>query len=248
MNPSLPHELRKPPLIESVFEFRFSSTKEPVAEILVGLLYAGLPREQTKLEPLPLANVPRDVREKNPNLRHLASHRLDYENNHVSVGDHVVGFSQTIPYGGWAQFQSHVERALRASLETKLIETIERYSLKAVNIVPAQQGGQLSLLRGKFEIAGGPAPERGFRFRTEFLTGNLTTILEIVTGVDAPLPNGETRSGLLIQLDAIRQSDTEQLRTDPRTCLTELHDRLKSTFFSLFTEPTINSFEPVWTN
>lgn len=248
MSSSLPHALRKPPLIESIFEFRFSSTKEPVAEILVGLLYAGLPRDQTKLEPLPVANVPRQVRETNINLRHLASHRLDYENNHISVGDHVLAFSQTIPYGGWAQFQDHVERMLRASLETKLIETIERYSLKAVNIIPAQEGAQLPLLKGRFEVAGGPAPERGFRFRTELIVGDFTTVLDIITGANASLPNGETRSGLLVQLDAIRQSAVEEIRTEPRACLSQLHDSLKSTFFGLFTESTINAFEPVWVN
>jgi uncharacterized protein (TIGR04255 family) len=248
MSCSLPHELRKAPLVESIFEFRFSSTREPLAEILVGLLYAGLPEDQTKLEPLPLANVPREIREKDANLRYLASHRLNYANNHISVGDHMLAFSQTIPYGGWAQFQDHVERMLRASLDTKLIQTIDRYSLKAVNIVPAQEGAQLSLLNGRFEVGGNPAPERGFRFRTELISEDLTTILEIITGANASLPNGEIRSGLLVQLDALRQSEAEGIRTDPGARLRQLHDSLKSTFFSLFTELTIRAFEPVWAN
>ncbi len=246
MSSSLPHALLKAPLVETIFEFRFSSTKEPLAEILVGLLYAGLPPDQTKLEPLPLANVPREFREKDTNLRYLASHRLNYANNHISVGDHVLAFSQTIPYGGWAQFQSQVEGKLRASFDTKLIQTIERYSLKAVNIISAEEGAQLSLLNGRFEIGGKSAPERGFRFRTELVSKDLTTILEIITGASASLPNGEIRSGLLIQLDALRQSEVEGIRTDPGACLRQLHDNLKSTFFSLLTESTIRAFEPVW--
>lgn len=248
MSSSLPHSLRKAPLVETIFEFRFSGTKEPLAEILVGLLYSGLPQDETKLEPLPLANVPREFREKDKNLRYLASHRLDYANNHISVGDHVLAFSQTIPYGGWAQFESHVKDMLRESLKTKLIQTIERYSLKAVNIIPAKEGAQLSLLNANFEIGGSSAPERGFRFRTELVSEHLTTILEIITGANATLPDGQIRSGLLVQLDALRQSEVEEIRTHPDACLRQLHDNLKSTFFGLLTESSIHAFEPAWAN
>ena len=100
---------------------------------------------------------------------------------------------------------------LRAARETELIGTLERYSLKAVNILPIEAGKALAALNAKFEVANRPASEQGFQFRTEFSSGELTTIIELIANANVTV-EGQVKSGLLIGVESSprRKRSTER--------------------------------------
>jgi uncharacterized protein (TIGR04255 family) len=243
---TLPEKLGRAPIVEATFELRFQPAKESAADLLVGMLYSdpSLPAYRQRVRTLPVANVPRSIRDSDPNLKYLASHQLSGDGRHLMIGDRVLGVSKT-HYEGWAELQASVKVLLQAARRTDLIGAIERYSLKALNILPVAAGEALDALNGKFEIAGRKATEQGFHFRTEFVTGRLTTIVELATNAKVTV-DGQLKSGLLIALDTIRGSDAAEIWTDTDGCLREAHDELKGLFFSLLTKNIIEALEPSW--
>jgi uncharacterized protein (TIGR04255 family) len=160
------------------------------------------------------------------------------------IGDRVLGVSKT-KYHGWSELKDSAKIVLEVAQQTKLIGAVERYSLKAVNILSVEGGSALEKLNGKFEIAGRNATDRGFRFRTEFVSNELTTIAEIATNASVTV-DGQLKSGMLITLDTLRAEGAEQIWNDTDACLERVHIELKSLFFDLLTPATIQSLEPTW--
>lgn len=162
MSPSLPKRLENPPLIESVFELRFEPSQERAADLLPGVFFAKLPSFTKLLESLPVSAIPRAVRDADPNMRFLPSHRLSGDNRFLMFGDRVLAFSQITPYPGWEKVKTGIEEALKVMKGTGFAKRVERYSLKAVNLLPVPAGKQLQTLSARFEVAGRPAEEQGF--------------------------------------------------------------------------------------
>lgn len=242
---SLPRKLLKPPLIEAVFELRFASGKSAAGDLLPGLLYQALGSYYSEVQPLPLANVPRDVREKDANLRFRPTHRLIGETRQLQVGDRVALISQTRPYEGWAHFKERITEFLAAIRDTKLVDRVERYSFKCVNLVEAEIGGQLSRLNARLEMGGQPVKERGFRLRTEWDSEPYLSIVQVGTNANANLVSGSIQ-GMLLEVDTVRQSDAGGILEDANERLDEIHDIAKPKFFSMLTEAATSELDPVW--
>jgi uncharacterized protein (TIGR04255 family) len=246
MSAKLPEKLKHPPVVEAIFELRFAPAKESVGDILVGILYSQFGGFQ-KIEPLPLATVPREVRDKNPNLQYLASHRLAGDGKHIIVGDRVVGFGYSPTYQGWTRFREEIVCLLTAVRKTDLVTTAERYSLKYINLLAATPQEQLSLLNARFELAGQPLSHEGFRFRTERHDDGIITIVELITGARVQLPD-DNREGLLLTVDTICGESPNKVLDEPYRYLDQLHLSAKATFFGLLTDDTMNVLGPEWEN
>ena len=240
---SLPEKLDRPPIVEAAFELRFEPRKESAADLLVGLLYTSLKSYQQRVQALPAANVPRPIRDTDPRLRYLASHQLSGDGEHVLIGDRALSLSKT-KYRGWRELKESIKALLQAARGTELIGLLERYSLKAVNILPVEPGQALGSLNAKFEIANRPAAEQGFQFRTEFVSGELTTIIEIAANANVTI-EGQVKSGMLIGVDTVRSKGAEGLWDDMERRLEELHSELKNLFFELLTPATIKALGPM---
>ena len=74
----LPKKLKKEPLIDAVFEVRFTSAF-PAGGVLPGLLFGNLDGDK-KIEQLPLLQLPQVIRDADPNLRFAPLSRLDWGN------------------------------------------------------------------------------------------------------------------------------------------------------------------------
>jgi uncharacterized protein (TIGR04255 family) len=244
----LPKKLGKPPLVEAIFEIRFEPARGSAGDLLPGLLYAQLGGSYGQIQPLPLSNVPLQIRDADPNLKYAPSRQLVGGNNRrILVGDRVTSISQHRPYGGWTDFRGHIIQLIDVLKSTNLIQTVERYSLKGVNVIPAGSGAQLGALDAKFEIAGLAAPEKGFRFRTEIETGPFLTIVEVATNATVRFPSNDAASGLLLSVDTLAtKSATSDLWSNRANRVDEIHDCLKRQFFSLLTDEALTALEPVW--
>src|SRR5215216_8126973 len=65
----LPTKLRKEPLVDAVFEIRFSASI-PATSVLPGFFFAKLGTPQWKVDRLPVADLPSQIRSADPNLRY----------------------------------------------------------------------------------------------------------------------------------------------------------------------------------
>ena len=232
------------PLRQAIFELRFVPTIATAGDLLPGILYSALKNDYSEVLPLPMASVPRTIRNLNPDLKYQTSHRLSSGPHSVDIGDCSV-LLQTTEYPGWDNFKHRIESLIDALNQTGFVKQIERFSFKYINLIEASKSEkQLPLLNVQIELTGKAPNEIGFLLRSENSEGKFTTILQIApnTTIKIPLTNIEI-SGLLIDVDTIRSVGNE-LWTNHASILDEGHLVAKRNFLSLLDKSTFQRLQP----
>lgn len=232
------------PLREAIFELRFVPTTPSAGDLLPGVLYSGLSKDYPDSLSLPMANVPREIRNQNPDLKYQSSHRLANGPHSVQIGDYSI-LLHTTDYPGWDVYKQRIESLIDALNKTGFVKQIERFSFKYVNLIEASKSEkQLPLLNMKIELTGMAPDETGFLLRTERSEGKFTTIFQIAPNASAMIPPSNTNIfGLMIDVDTIRNVGNE-LWTDHASILEEAHVVAKQNFLSLLTESTLQRLKP----
>ena len=73
----IPVRLKKEPLIEAIWEIRFSPAKPLVADLLPGILFESSPKKFDNVVKLSFPNLPDFAMEHDPNLRYIPRIRLE---------------------------------------------------------------------------------------------------------------------------------------------------------------------------
>jgi uncharacterized protein (TIGR04255 family) len=130
----LPIKLKKEPLIDAIFAIQFSSSSS-ASTVLPGLLFSKLDEKGKKIERLPIADFPVQIRNDNPILRLQPLVKLDLGNFLVLIGDNNLSVATVMPYCGWAAFKEKIIQIFGLLGDMKIIDTIDRYSMKYVSVV-----------------------------------------------------------------------------------------------------------------
>jgi uncharacterized protein (TIGR04255 family) len=244
--PGMPVAFGKSPLLEAVFELRFQAAVGHAGDLLPGLLYSALKDEYPEVQPLPMANVPRELREKQPNFHYQATHRLAAASRAVQVGDRVLSLSVTSPYPGWVTFSDAIGRLLRVVSETGMVRAPERFSFRYINHLPAEPGQtQLSFLKLRIDSPGYGFTERGFHLRLEHVEDGFLTIVQVAPNTAVEGPGRPPAVGLLLDIDTIRELPGKSL-ADVGGDLEGAHQVAKRAFIALISEPTLVRLEPTY--
>lgn len=242
---TLPPRLKKQPLLESVLEVRFKSSDKPVADLLPGIVFSRLSNEYKRLELLPPASIPKQFRNQDPNLQNLATHRISGDDAVVFFGDGVLGLAKPHPYQGWKDFRGRIQRFVDVVRESGVINEIDRFSMKSVNVIPSGQNQQLGKLTLDVKIAGKPVSDTGFSLRTEINDASYQRIVEVMPNVVAQTGAGAQYTGLRLTIDCIRLCPASKKGwEDLSNGLDAIHDDQKRLFFELLTPDTLASLEP----
>jgi uncharacterized protein (TIGR04255 family) len=240
MNKPIPKRLRSEPLIESIWEIRFSSEVRSVGNVLPGFVFNGFASEY-QIEPLPAGNVPRELREADPNLIFAPTVRLSLPPYSIQIGDRVLSFNCSRPYSGRATFGEKI-RALASVVEqTGLIKKLERFSMRYIDIIPSS-GPSLEPLDAVVKVAGKDLSKSSSLIRAETEEGEFINILQIASSVALQVSESETLSGILVENDTIygKESSWSLLREK----LDALHELNKKLFFDVLKPETIAALGP----
>lgn len=240
----LPEKLDKTPLVDAMFELRFEPTSETAGDLLPGMLYSSYEGKYSQSESLALNNVPRELRKINPQLIYQTHTQLTTKKSILKIGDRAVVLSIVYPYPGWAAFSSDILELLEKLEKITLIKTPIRFSLRYINLIPAEDNQQLALLNSKFEIAGKSLSELGFQVRYEVKTGDFLTILKIATNSVGNIDGCAESKGLLVDIDTIQEINEGSFWGNTKERLNACHDVLKNRFYSLLLPETIESLGP----
>ena len=245
MNNKIPVRLRKEPLLEAIWEIRFSAAKSSIADLLPGMLFKALPGRYGNIVRLPAADIPAPIVEHDRNLRYAPKIRLENGNQAVQIGEHVVSLSCRRPYSGWNQFSADIRELARAVQDTDLIETLERFSLKYIDLIDLNQPPGLDCLNlalklGEHEISAKPV-----QLRTEIKENDLIHIVQIVSPAEVALPGTEGRlKGVLLDIDTIKPLVERESWDSLDRRLNDMHTACKKMFFSLLKLETVDKLEP----
>jgi uncharacterized protein (TIGR04255 family) len=241
----IPVRLKKEPLIEAVWEIRFASEKKAVADLLPGLIYKAIPDRYPNTVRLPIADIPAPIVEKDPNLHYIPKIKLEGANQAVQIGEHVLSLSCRRPYSGWREFSSDIRSLISVGRDTGLIDHLERFSLKYIDLIELDPQPDLTRLNMEIKLSGIAISKEPVQIRTEIVEGEFIHIIQVLSPAEASLPGDKTKlKGVLLDIDTICVIKPNGSWDEIETRLDAVHESSKRHFFTLLTAETIESLEP----
>ena len=247
MNKQLPTRLGKSPLVEAIFEVRFSGDM-PLSSIITGMLFTQL--GCTDLERLAHSEIPESIRRADPNLKYIVLSRLTWGKFFLAVGDNVVTISPTFPYPGWGEFQEKITELTDALLQVKVIKKIERFSLKYIDVLDSNIHPDIDdALNFRLDFGGRNINKRSLQIRAELPIDGGVHVVQIIGQVQGSVIKGPSMTGIMVDVDSIRPAVGKSVQEGVReiqTCIQDLHDENKSLFFEMLTESGLKRMEPTY--
>lgn len=246
----LPLRLGKDPILEAVAELRFRSSVPDAGTVLVGFLFTQLRKRFPNIERLPAADLPAQLRQLDPKLQYTAQHRLFNETESLMVGDKILAVSTRSPYPGWNTFKPHVVEAWDQAKESKLVEDIERMSIKYTNLLESpHDANHISLTRVKLSFGDRDISSESFQIQTEFKEGAFVAIVQLVAqAVATDQSSRKSAVGLVVSIDAIRSGPFDNFWSGYSSLLDQVHEFEKGLFFDLLATETLKVYEPEYPN
>ncbi len=245
MQRNIPIRLKKEPLIEAVWEVRFTVAKPSAAELLPGLIYQFLHERYPNTVRLPVADIPAPIQETDPRLRYMPKIRLEGGNQCVQIGEHVLSLSCRRPYSGWSNFASDIRNLINVADGTKLIERLERFSLKYIDLIELEQPPDLSCLNMTLKLGGKEISALPVQLKTEIREDSLIHIVQIISPAEVIIPGDPQKHvGVLLDIDSINVFQEKGTWQEVDALLEEVHSSSKRMFFNLLTNETIEKLEP----
>lgn len=245
----LPKKLQKEPLVDAVFEVRFSPSV-PASNVLTGLFFAELSADDRRIERLPASEIPSQMRELNEHLRYQPLLRLHWGSFLVLVGDANLGLACKLPYPGWRAFKPKILEMTKVLATANIVAKLDRYSLKYVDVIDgkdiSEQIGRvnLQLKLGKHTLRSEP-----FNVGVEVARDDFVHLVKIAASVTASRLDGKTQNGVLVEVDSIRNkatSDLSMFEQELPDLLEAIHASNKRMFFDCLRKSTIEYLEPIY--
>ena len=199
------------------------------------------------MEALSISNIPREIREADPNFKYKPTHRLLGDNYAITTGEHVVSLSCNMPYSGWENFRSVIKETLNHLKGTMLVDDVHRFSMKYVNLLKEDKVSlQLGMIKNKIVLGSYDLSNTLTNIRTEIKKNDFINIVQVVSGATARVKTGKEINGLILEIDTINTKLFKDFWIDIDELLESAHTTEKSIFFDMLTEDTIEKLKPVW--
>lgn len=248
MKMPMPKKLKKEPLIDTVFELRFTSVL-PASSILPGILFNKLSGAKN-IEKLPAAQLPEQLRSADPNLRFAPLTRIECGNFVYLISDRSLAVACKMPYPGWTAFKAAILVAMKHLETAKIVSSVNRYGLKYVDLIPSKSMTDkaslvnLSLTVGEHTLRG-----ETFQIRVEIPKKDIINVVQIVSNAEFKPFNATKKEGLIIDIDSIvnvKDLDMKNILKGLSKSLSILHDINVKLFFDCLKPETIAALEPIY--
>lgn len=247
MPTTLPTKLGKEPLLEAVFEIRFFS-EISASSILPGILFSRFGGRN--IEPQPIAQLPKQMRDADPNLKFAPLVRIQRDDYIFLIGDQSVAIACKIPYPGWNKFRDKIKEVVNILGESKVIGHIQRYSLKYVDLIPFSEiKQQVSSVNLHITLGDYKLEKEVFHFKIEIPQNEFIHVVQILSSAFVTLQDNTTKQGLVVNIDSIRNIKDIPLDDFIREIdgnLNIIHQKNKEMFFKCLTSDTLSFLEPTY--
>jgi len=208
-------------------------------------MFPALKEKYLNIVRLPAADIPAPVVEHDPMLRYAPKIRFEGGNQAVQIGEHVVSLSCRRPYSGWKLFSKDIRAVIEIIRHTGLIDRLERFSLKYIDLIGLDQPPSLSCLNLQIKMGAHEIGVRPVQLRTEIKEGDIIHIVQIVSPAEVTIPGEPGRfSGVLLDIDSIRPLKENESWPDVKNHLDDVHLSSKKMFLDLLTPEAIDKLEP----
>ena len=248
MRSGLPIKLAREPLIDVVFEARFTS-RAALAAVLPGYLFGRLQNVES-IEPLPAAQLPAQMRMADPNLLFAPLARVVWRGFFIIVSDSSVAVACKLPYPGWQSFRVAIEEVMGHVQSSGLIQSLQRYSLKYVDLIEiGGVGEQASKFNWSIRLGNTQVTNQNTVLRVEIEQYGHLNSVSYASHANAKLWNGIEKSGALLDVDSSSLGEppsADNFFNEIPSLLDAIHDSNKRTFFECLTPLGLAELEPVY--
>lgn len=200
--------LSKPPVVDAIVELRFDS--EMPSQVVAGILFSNLAKYgYGSFEELNIAQLPKDIKDGDPNLRFAAHYRFRSEKYFVSVSSRVISIVCKCvgesTYQGWDKYKEEVEKVLEELKSLSAVSVFSRVGVRFVNLFDTPD----ILSRINIEIN---APNR-HSFTDEQIVGfvykndGMDTRINFATKANMTFVEGEIASGAVLDIDSYTERE-----------------------------------------
>jgi uncharacterized protein (TIGR04255 family) len=244
--PALPIALARDTIVECVFEMRFVDPVPGAAELLPGIVFAKRAGRFKNVAPLPLGQMPKMMRDINPQLKYLPTTALEGPQVRMIFGEYAVAVSFSKPYAGWAKVKPLILDCMNTALETGLTGRPERYGLKYVNLLKqGRDAFDFDQTRVRIELGDFKPRSQGVTVvHSEIDLNGCTNVVDIVTGGKIAIPGHPEECGVVISIDTLRSSAGLIASAELPQVLEMMHETEKEVFFGLLSVSTIQNLGP----
>ena len=175
-----PIKLNKEPLLDAIFEVRFSMIT-PASNILPGIFFSKLDGEKS-IERLPAADLPTQMRDAEPNLQYAPVMRIHWKEFVLLISDRSVAVACKMPYAGWKKFKNAIIQMVKILDEVEILESIQRYSMKYIDLIPIKNlSEQIASVNINISLGDHKLEKEMFQFRIEITDDEFINAVQIVS-------------------------------------------------------------------
>lgn len=244
----LPVKLDKEPLVEAVCQLRVAGGAA-LNVFFPGMLLTRYPQDVSGLQQLPSAMIPEQLRAMQPEMAFVPIIQLKFKGVLVMIGQRSISVSNPAPYLGWRQFKSLIIEVFNVLLQSKQVSKIDRYSIKYVNVLKANEvSGPFNALDWSIRIGRLDLNMQSTNVRTETVSNKLVTIITLSGGVAVQVPGQAPVQGALIDIDTVCQEGAgpEEFMARMPEELDRIRHANKVAFFECLTNEAIHELSPTY--
>lgn len=244
----LPSKLAKEPLVDVIFELRFTSHRNGISALVTGQLLTHL-TGLGNIESLPISHLPQQIRDTDPNLQFSALSRIVWGRYVILIGDRSIGVGCLMPYPGWTEFRVAIKTVIDVLQKAELIKTIDRYSIKYVDFFETGENNALALTHFNVDLRIGKHVVKAENtvMRVEIPRGQFLHAVQVISTAHIQESSGGLRTGAILDVDTLMTTpnkDVASFVTELPTLLEDIHLANKQMFFECLSETGLSNLEP----
>lgn len=175
--------------------------------------------------------------------------KIELNDYHILMGDRNVLVCCKMPYQGWRVFKSHISNILGLINETKIIQYIQRYSMKYVDLLePRTETDRINQLQATISIGQYTLNNQVFSLRVEIPHEEFLNIVNISSSEQIIVDHIVIREGIIVETDTIFTMPNEMSFSDwytgHREKIENIHLENNRMFFNSLKSETIQALEP----
>lgn len=246
---TLPKKVKNEPLIDAVFEIRFMGNNS-IADVLPGVLFSKLDGD-VSIERLGISEMPKPIRDQDPNLMFAATVRLHWKEYVINIGDRVLGVGCKIPYAGWDEgFKPAIQSVIGFVTEMNLIESMSRYAIRYVNLLQAEpESNQIENVKLSINLSDVSVTNETFALKLERTEDDISHLINITAGAVVTFQEADQLTGLVLDVDSQVNLNNVSFVTwvkDISENLERLKNSNKTIVFNSIQQNVIDKMEPIY--
>jgi uncharacterized protein (TIGR04255 family) len=239
---NLPLSISPCPIVEAIAEVRFETSVPEDA--IFGLVYQTLKEDFPKVETLPIASLPAELRKSDQNLALQPLHRLEGKDLRVLVGTHSVAVGVREGYPGWVAVSERLNSTFARIESTGLILKPVRFGLRYINFFLGDVFPNLAL---SITINNEPLTGAGTHFKTVIRMHDCSLLVQV--GKDIMI-TGQKQVGSVVDIDSfvVAPDCSEGFKVSLARFLENAHTAEKELFFNLLKREFLETLNPIYPN